>query len=325
MDPQKTSSDEKLGAVHEDEPQSRSSMLICAAALLTLVTFVLLWSPRNLGIGIKDPGWLAPILTAISAALAKVGEVLRRRERAIMNRKVARLYRSILRPVPITLAYLFFGIITLTRSSISVIAATPDEERNVTVRPLGAPTRNRKATAGREHKPAHFYALPTSPFGRAYRVEAEGYVPAIVNLPPFSGRELRLGRDIPVSPSVLIRPSRMLLGDLQDSARLVVYETKGERRDSVGGSPPGVSAALLLGREQPIPIRPEWTWELAGEDESRRSDALLKWVRPTVQVPNVTLNPGSRLEVVVFSKHRHRLATMSFTVRNDPLMDVPLH
>jgi hypothetical protein len=306
-----------------DAPRARKSdaaTLTCAAALLLLGVMAEMWAQAHLGIGLDNPGWLAPLAGAAAAVIPQVRKLLRSRERGALARSTARLFRWILRPVPIAVAYLVFAICALTRSSLSVIGA-PGEVLAVSVAPAdGGKPRPSKTKAN----PVEFHGLATSPFGRTYRVEVDGYIPAVVKLAPLTGRQLQLGRDFVVSPSILIRPSRMLLGHMADSARLVLYRVRGGQRDSIAGSRD--AAAMLVGREQPISFRPEWTWELAEENAARRDSTMLQWVRPTTVSKAGALNPGTRLTAVVLSRHGGApLVEQTFTVRNERLMDVPLY
>jgi hypothetical protein len=307
----------RTGVAQEARDHDRST-LSCATALLILLILIELWSHEHLGFGLQDPGWLAPMVGAVSVAIPLTRRLLRRRERGALGRFTVRLFRWILRPWPIAVAYFVFTLLTLTRSSIAVIGGNAEDEVPVTVRQLDTHTaKGRRADVGKLD-PAEFHALATTPFGRTYRVDAEGYVPATVKLMPLVRLRLQLGHELVLSPSILIRPSRTLLGDMEDSARLVLYEVRGPRRDSIAGS--RTPAALLVGREQPITPRPEWTWELAGETADRVGMTLLQWARPDTASVTRPLNPGTRLEAVVLHRDGSQLASVSFSVRNERLM-----
>jgi hypothetical protein len=299
----------------------QGSPLLWAGALLILLVFAGIWAREHLGMAFFDPGWAAPIVAAVSAAGVLVRRLLRSRERTALARAVAGLHRAVLRPAPVLLGYVLFGVLILTRSSITVIGATPEDQSSVTVRPVEGAGLRRQVTK-KEFAPARFLALSTAPFGRKYRVEASGYVPGVVNVSPISGRTLRLGVDIPISPAVHLRPSPQLLAYIKDGGRLVVYRVNGNRIDSIAGM--RVPGAVLLGRDQRVAFRPEWNWELAGEAEPKRSATLLQWMRPSIVTPRDPLNPGAQLHAVVFSPLGTRVGDVSFTVRNERVVDVPL-
>ena len=292
-----------------------------AAALFILVAAAYLWAARHLGIGSGGEAWLAPIGAGAAVASSVVGRVLGKRAGGLVERLDGLLVVALSTPVLAT-SYVLFALVVSTCSSVTVTGASPDERGRAALAPADGRDSS-SAAFGPDLKPARFFARPTGPFGRLYRVSAPGYVARTFEVYPVVGLSVELGKDLLPSPAVLFRPPPDALASLEQAgAEFVVDKAvgKGWRRVARGTG----ASAFLLGSEQAVPpgLVGDWSLELQALGEAPSGSTLLRWKRAVVLTPSEPLAPGDRLRAQVFTRRPALAASAEITLRNDRLTDV---
>lgn len=125
----------------------------------------------------------------------------------------------------------------------------------------------------------------TTPFGRLFRVAADGYVGSTFTVYPPVGLRLRLGRELPALPAVLFRPAPETLGFLADGAVLTVTRIAQQRVDTIAVDT-GYVGSFMLGRAGTIgaALVDDWERELmVGDSTVSRAGVnatILLWKKP---------------------------------------------
>lgn len=300
-----------------------------ALALVLLVLGANLWASYHLGIGLDNPGWIAGLVAVVSGAVALVEKLFGESIGDEAQSRMQSLTRSALSPAVIVILYLAALIVMLTTSSVMVIAESPGEGSRVTVAPLDEPDATRDGSVGSEGDLARFFVL-SSPFGRPFRVTASGYVPATFDVYPFVGRKVRLGTDLPVSPSVLFRPPVLALRSLGGGGSFKVWDAANP--DEPIAAIAGTRSSFLLGRRYSLPAEwiGDWELELArdlGDEPAMRpmvAETLLEWKRPTMLESEASVGPGSTLIAEVWTRADKVAARAEVTLGTERLIDVPM-
>jgi hypothetical protein len=176
----------------------------------------------------------------------------------------------------------------------------------------------------RPGRPVRFLPVITSPFGREFRVDADGYLPASVTVYPLISRRVLLGRDLAAAPSVLFRPFEEGAVALLGRGVFRVTRVRGIATEVVA-SDSGHAASFMLGRSRAVTdaMMGLWGLELDAIPVSGKPKAqlLMLWRRPRQLATPIKLAPNDRLvaEVLVRGKVRARAEV---TLSGSPLMDV---
>jgi len=300
----------------------RRALLLAAAVVASNA-----WLIRHLGWGLENPFGIGSLAAGVGLVSLLAENLLREGERKAFHMSLSQ--------IPLSIVFLFLGafvILALVRSSIIVISDShgnelPWEGVHVDRGDSGQAI----APLGRKEKdePMRFF-LPTSPFGRLYRVKVPGYIEQVVDVYPFLGRTVVPERDLRVSPAVLFRPPTVALQELQPKSggqfQVRLLEGSSFRILKVACR----RSSYLVGSEREIPAAwmAIWDLELKGSQVSDSagdaSSSKLAWFRHTVLEPGRDLAPGDVLEARVVSSGRGIVASVRTKLGNEPLRDVPL-
>ncbi len=296
-------------------------------ALIPLAGILFLWSDYHLGIGTSQPVAVAGIAAALPFAIGILPYFLDEADDKALR---ARLRGGIARRLTwraIAVAYLLFGAVMLTWTSVLVLAEDGSRLGRVTLKALdgGSATEHVQVPTDKA-APARFI-LPVTPFGRPYRLEVEGFVPQTIEVWPILGVRVRPGIDLRRSPSVLLRLSAIAMGSWKDvggaELRVVAVGVRGEETPLASTRTP--ADALFLGRAQPVPADWPATWRT--ELQSRAvSDTLaarqiLAWRQVAVLPVSTGVAPGQSLRVTLTNDQQHVVARSEFLVGKDELQD----
>ena len=204
---------------------------------------------------------------------------------AVFKAPLRSAFRYLTRTAPLFLIGGIVAILMATISSVTVRSETPGDHPAVSlasVDPRGAP---RSDTLSRDNAIVRFLPVLTSPFGRLYEVDAEGYIPAQVTVYPLIGRQIVLGQDLAPSPSVLFRPFGEGVVALEDGAAFTVSRLRDGRAEQLAVSTDsGAASSFLLGKRKPISdaMMVFWTLEAtaSGAPEAVRAKLLVTWRSP---------------------------------------------
>ncbi len=303
---------------------ARRGILARAVLLAALVIGANLWTTHHLGWGLEEPFGLAGLSGGVAIVTALLEKWVHTGEKEVLEIPLAAIPFWLL-----LLAYFACGIIAATRSSVMVLNDTPGTPLEVTLR---------RADTGavlppvRPGKPDELvrYPVPTSPFGRPYRVKVAGYMEQTFEVYPLAGVTISPRRDLRVSPSVLFRPPAAALAEL-DPKSSAIFQVL------VAGSPPRQLAvdschasSFLVGREQEVPAAWPDLWKLEteslgfGDTDRDSAKTRLAWMRFTPLNPNQEIEPNLTLEARVITRAKKIIARARVKLREEKLVDVPM-
>jgi hypothetical protein len=286
------------------------------------------WTTRHLGWGLESVFGLASIATGLALAFSVLGKVLPEDEWKNLRISAAK--------VPLTLvlgAWIAFCAIASVRSSVLIVRdATGDtlSSKDLLLTSVSSGGRFSPDAQDPKAEPVRF-RVPTTPFGRAYRLKVPGYLEQVVQVFPLTGLTVIPERDLRVSPSVLFRPSITAIRELGPSGgKFQVLTVTGTAKESLAVS--CQKSSLLLGSAQEIPASWPGLWKLeldthtvpGGSDQSNTAETMLAWLQHTYRRPPHDLAPGTELEARVISSGNAIVASARTTLRSEPLIDVAL-
>jgi hypothetical protein len=290
-----------------------------------------LWLQHHIGFKLGELGVVA-LAGAVWSGIGELAELfdeesgIGKAVDAVFKTPIRGLLLFLARPRPFATLTGLLVLTMATLSSVTVRSDAPGEESSVSLATLddrGAP-RTSKLSA--DEPVARFRPVLTSPFGRLYRVGAEGYLPAQVNVFPLVGRQILLGRDLVASPSVLFRPFAEGIAALRDSAVFSVKRIRAGNEESLAVSPGSNSAsAFLLGRAKPVSDVMMMLWNLevtAGQaPDDIKAQMLILWRSPKQLTLRSELAPRDCLiaEIRLHDQLRARGIAM---LSDAPLVDV---
>ncbi len=293
-----------------------------------MVATASLWLQHHLGFQFKTL-WVVMAGGGISALVSKLAGWMGVKpavggfvDLQVRTRLRAVLYHSA-RPGPLRIIGGTLAVLMVFLSSVTVQSDLPDDRGAVSIVPLqgGGKPRIKSLRPGR---PVRFLPVVTSPFGRAFKIDADGYLPGSVTVYSLISRQVLLGRDITPAPSVLFRPFEegaiALLGRgtfrvtlLRNGAEEVVATDSGHSASFVLGRPAAVTPAMLglwSLELDAVPVKPE-----------PKAQLLMLWRLPRLLTTDHKLAPNDHLvaEIVVRGKVRSRAEV---TLSAGPLIDV---
>lgn len=303
-------------------------------ALIPLIALALLWSNHHLGTAAGYPGVFAALAAALPVVLGLFDRLL---DKASQESFATRWRGAVARWLSwrvIVIGYLSAALVALAWSSLVVLGDDAGATGPATVRltALDAPAEVVTRTLLPRGEPARF-VVTSSPFGRVFRLEVDGYVPQTVEVYPVPGRRISPARDLRRSPTVLLRLSQLALGSFQDQAggelvitRVVAGDPAGTPAGEVIARTKQQHAAFLLGRAQRVPagFAAAWRTELLARgvrDEILAAKHLVSWKEPAVLAPAVVLEPGMPLRAQLFNAAGNVVASSDFILGSDELQD----
>ncbi len=308
-----------------DEPAGGRVLL-----LLALLATGALWLEHHLGFGIARLGGVAVALglwgsvEKLAGSLGQTSAVRKFVERTIKS-PLQSLFRFGARPGPLRVVIVILAVLMATVSSITVVREAAVEASMVTIAPLDPPGGTRTGKLGPEGQ-VRFRPVITSPFGRLFRVDADGYAPATIPVYPLLGRRVVLGRDLAPSPAVLFRPFVLGTSALHDGAVFRVRRLTGPG-DEIVASDTGHAASFWIGRSDRVTdaMLGSWGLELQAEHapEAERGRLLGMWRRPRQLAMRGELSPTDRLVAEILEGDRV-VSRVELTLRGERFVDVML-
>ena len=305
----------------EDHEPNPTGSWVRALLLALLFVAVNVWTTHHLGWGLENPFGLAGFSAGVGLFIAFL-------EKWISGSDALKVKLLAIPVWPVALLYLVCGVIAITRSSLVVL--------NEPGRPPGKPQLFRAGS--NEEIPSRVaedgltrFVLSTSPFGRAYRLRVPGFRQQAVQVYPLWGATISPERDLKLSPSVLYRPPRSALSELDPKSKGIFWVLL---RD--GNSWKTIAAdrchptSFLIGQEQAIPAEWPEMWKLEteslglGDIDKDSASMRLQWKRFTLLAPSEELQPDMVLEARVVSQGGTIVARARTTLRGDTLADVSM-
>jgi hypothetical protein len=305
---------------------AETSLLPRMIALVALGAAANLWSEQHLGLGIHDPKLLGAAGAALAAGTGLLDKVAGKAERESFGAALQRLVRPLLATPVLAILYLSLAIVAASYSSLSILPESGGRgSLDVRVVASEDPSYERRASG---QGPLRIPLRVTS-FGRAFRVECEGYLPRVVEVGPLWGARLVAGVDLKAPPSVLLRPSLEALRSLDSGGTLTLWKRDGDERVPLG-APVSQRSSFLVGPPRPIPAEASTRWQLeltaARLEPAEAARVLLEWGNPARVELDEPLLPGMWIEAEVRTRSpANRLkARAEFEVGEQPLTEIAL-
>lgn len=300
---------------------------VSAVLLAALVVTLNAWTTRHLGWGLENAFGITSIAAGLGLAATLGEKFLPEEERGALRISLARIPMAVIAGL-----WIVFGTIAATRSSVVVFGDAKESslsEQSMILTRVDSGNSIPPAARSSKDEPLRF-EVPTSPFGRPYRLKVPGYIEQIVDVRPLTGLTVVPERDLRVSPSVLFRPPSSALQELSPGSggKFQILELAGKTLRPLAVS--CQKSSFLLGREQEIPSGWPELWKLELDVSgvtavsSMTSAALLGWHHYTPLQPPRDLTPDMVLEARVISGGNAVIARARVRLRTEPLVDVPL-
>jgi hypothetical protein len=300
-------------------------------ALIAVLSIGALWLQHHLGFELGQLGAVA-LAGAVWGGIGELATVFG--DDAGIGKAVDRVFKTptrglllfLARPRPFAILTGLLVLAMATLSSVTIRSDAPGEETSVSLATVdeGGTPRRSKLTA--DEPVARFRPVLTSPFGRLYRVRADGYLPAQINVFPLVGRQVLLGRDLVMSPSVLFRPFAEGIVALRDGAVFSVKRIRARKEELIAVDS-GNDAAFLLGRPKPVSDAMMILWNLevtaSPAPDHIKAQMLLLWRSPRQLTLHTELAPRDCLvaEIRLHDQLRSRgIAMLSDATLVDVLM-----
>ena len=298
--------------------------------LLAALAIGALWLQHHLGFEFEKLGWVT-LFGLIWGGMERLAGWIGAKpaieeEASRLKGPLIWLVNWLARPLPLKLTGGLLALLIALVSSVSVRSETAGERSAVSLTALEHRGDTRRKMLSSDAPVARFLLI-TSPFGRPYQLDAEGYVPAQITVYPVTGREVLLGRDLGPSPTVLFRPFAEGMAALSDGARFTVTRLRGDSSQQLAVDSSGSGKAFRLGRPRPITDAMVMSWSLeataSGAPEPVRAQMLLGWRTPKALAMPGELAPRDCLLAEV-RLHNRLKARGLVTLTDAPLVDLLL-
>ena len=292
-----------------------------ALFLALLVIAVDVWTTHHLGWGLENPFGLAGLSAGVGLFFAFL-------EKFVSTKDDLKVTFASFPIWLVVLLYVVCGIFAITMSSVLVVSD-----------PGHAVLKPRLFRAGSEQEIQSRvsddglirFVVSTSPFGRPYRLRVPGFREQAIQVYPFSGATISPERDLKISPSVLFRPPKSALAELdpKSNGMFLVLLRDGKNSRTIAADRCH-SSSFLIGQEQAIP--PEWPemWKLETESlglsdiDKDSASTRLQWKRFTLLTPSEELQSDMILEARVITQGGTIVARGRARLRGDNLADVSM-
>jgi hypothetical protein len=271
---------------HPASPDVR--LLARMIAFLAFLVTVELWLTHHLDLGRGTP-WVAMVFAVTSG----LGWVL---DKGQMEGLTAWIRGRLHRWLGLKAVVLLWAVALAPLLLLSSVALIPDPgmpDSSVRVASVDRQPQCAKRVAG--VAPVRCL-VPTSPFGRTFRVAVDGYVEQAVTVYPGAGARLSPDRDLRRSPAVLLRPPVYALRYLDGGGYLTVRAASGGGAGPLVERAGGHRGAFLIGRNQAIPGGSARAWKLDLEGDGHApnvvAQTLRDWSRPRFVALEQPLAPG---------------------------------
>ncbi|NIS38895.1 hypothetical protein GWN26_13615, partial [Candidatus Saccharibacteria bacterium] len=220
-----------------------------------LAIFLLnLWSAHHLGTTIGDLSFINGPL-GILAVVSFLAQWLTEKEASDFKTRVRKWFLFFLKPPALIFLYAFLLICSSLVSSVTVLSDGTPGKLTVALTPEGNNQGNEKKEELRGSNDVVRFIDSTTPFGRPFYLEVDGYLRKSFDLYPWVGTKIRVREDLTPLPTVLLRiptAARMFLSG--GSVELYIADTgDGQERRLLNTPTDRGSGALMLGPRLAVP------------------------------------------------------------------------
>jgi hypothetical protein len=337
----------------------RSHIFVRIILLTAMLTVFDLWLNRHTGHGIEDPRALGGIIGIILVFVGILKTFISINDAAVWQQWISKGLNVLLdfRSIALMASAAFFVMISFT--SITVLPS--DDENKVTISPITYFPGNEKNKDETSSSPINASEgddtfemnqnpvrriVTVGPFGRGYRIKLNGYMPLVMNVFPFFGAIIDPEKDMTRSPTILIRPPINALKSLRQCEPIGGSNENDQRCGYFKICLPDTdenrvkcyrvehhSGAFLIGWPLAVPrdLSADWQLELIAyglsPSDKLFAQTLLDWKSiKEIDSRNLHVNVGDSVSAEVFSKSEdeERVAQITFTVPNQPFLDLKM-
>lgn len=309
-------------------PAAVRATLLKAVALLALIVAVDIWATHNFGLGVTQLVAVGGVVTLLSATLPLLKTVLSAAEQQAAGKTVRQIGALVLWTPLLLGLYAAGALVAMTLSTVRVTNESSDSVASVTLTYPDAP--GDSSVHALKRQGATHLVVRTTPFGRAVRIGARGFVPTSFTVYPLTGRAVSLGRDVPVTPALLFRPEHNGLVALKNGGKFSAWIVVPAGRDTTLvalAETSAVKSSFFVGEPHTIPgaLIDEWRGEVACDIPDDRNRILLYWRRPTLvhnRAPGP--GPGTRVRAEVHAVNGDLISRSEIVLSNERLIDLPV-
>jgi len=291
---------------------------------LAIAVFLInIWANHHLNINGKSLV-LINIIPAIYGILTFLMSFGSDDEVKSLRRKMRPVLFFFLKPGVLTIIYLVFFSCGSTISSVTILADGMDEHIEISIIPEGLENPKQSRIINSPYDIAKM-VLFTSPFGKSFYVNADGFIRESFELYPWIGKRIRLTKDLRPTPTLLFRlpgPSirrydggkfKILTKDDTISSRKINSQQ---------------SSSIMLGKYRRIgqEYKDDWNVSLLIDEveNPKRASILRAWGNPIV-LDSINLYPGESVQVLFFNNSNLLKSSADIVVLDDAFQDVLLN
>jgi len=292
-------------------------MMIRVFALAVLLVLVHTWLVSHAGVDVLKTIWVEMFLGAVSLVLG----FLTKTEAKTFTRTLKAAGQTVLDPAMLA----GIGIVLLVAGSVVSSVVVMSSGHEATAVNLGAEASGASPAEERledAQAVARFIRF-TTPFGRSFYLDVEGFERYSFELYPWVPKRVRLTQDLTVAPTVLFRVPIDKHSQLQGGSIRLSHAGK----QLVAAATSAECASLLVGPGAHVPGEFVDRWERqvrgAAVDTATLSRALEAWENAGTAKPTFALRAG----MVIDGEFRTRAkatALRQYTVGTDAFQDVLL-
>lgn len=252
-------------------------------------------------------------------------KIFSKEEREEANNRLKRIFLTFLKPIYLVAIYFIILVLGSVFSSVTVMADGISDRMRIR---LADEQPDPKLDSGKLegiNDIMRFFKV-SSPFGKPYYIEVEGYNRYSFDLYSWIGKKIRVDKDLERTPSILFRiPTDV--HSLLSTGKIVVYLAE----DSLFSvSTTDKNGAILVSSYNASgylnSFENNWRLELqsqgiVGETAAR---SLIKWKKPILVKLKVELSRGLRIKVEFLSINNDRKAIADYTITTESIQDVLL-
>lgn len=300
-----------------EKPDYLLLRIISATCLLAVLNA---WSVKHLGTGINDFALINGLALCLGWVLGFVNQSEKERVEQAWRRIIYGFLQG-----PVLVVFALLGLtLSLFVTSITLTMDDTDQARNIAFidRMTNSPIATRVISA---EAPTVRYIFWTTPFGRSLSMDVEGFLRHSVEVLPWSGKWIQVDRELSPTPTLLLRmPMRKL--KLLNAATLTIKLDGSKPHTLITESGRG---AVRIGPSRSLPLDVLTGWKvslLATTEQEEKSIARVVWQWQNIlDAPfEITLVPGTQVDVVLKNNASAVLAEVSFEVGNQAFQDVLL-
>ncbi len=307
---------------HSENPELFEKYWINLLLLALAIFLINLWINYHINVD----GWrlviinIVPIIYGILTFLISLGP---EEEAKSLKKKLRPLLLFFLRPIVLILIYVLFLVSGMLVSSVTVLADGSHEYIKISIIPEGKEESRHLEIIDEPYQIVKFI-LFSSPFGKSYYIEADGFLRESFELYPWIGRRIRINRDLRPTPTLIFRLPGPNIKIYEGGFFKIVVNNDTIFSQKIKGQK---SLSVMLGRYRNITqeLKENWKASLTIDDikEPKRTAFMRAWGNPII-LDTITLKHGDSVKIVYLNRSNIVKASINTLVLEDAIQDILL-